>query len=162
VDPGPLEIAASVAEMLRDERFSDIENLFAPRLRAAVSAETIRTAWTAEAAKIGPVTAVGAPVGEPLGDGLVRVSTPVAGQRGGLTVVVSVDGAGRLNGFRLAPPGTAAWTPPRYAASARSRRRRGGRRRVDHAAGRAGGERRLVARDSRRGPALRLAGVVLA
>ncbi|HEY7276123.1 MAG TPA: alpha/beta hydrolase [Trebonia sp.] len=119
MEKGPLEIAASVIEMLRDERFSDIEELFAPQLRAAVSAETIRTAWTAEAAKTGPVTTVGTPVSEPFGDGLVRVSTPVTGERGGLTVVVSVDGAGRLNGFRLAPADSAAWTPPGYAAPGR-------------------------------------------
>jgi uncharacterized protein len=119
VDTGPLAIAASVIGMLRDERFSGIEELFAPQLRAAVSAETIRTAWTAEAAKTGPVTVAGTPVGEPFGDGLVRVSTPVAGERGGLTVVVSVDGAGRLHGFRLAPADNAAWTPPGYAAPGR-------------------------------------------
>src|SRR6185312_6261601 len=88
-------------------------------LRAAVSAETIRTAWTAEAAKTGPIAAVGTPVSEPFGDGLVRVSTPVTGERGGLTVVVSVDGTGRLNGFRLAPADSAVWTPPGYAAPGR-------------------------------------------
>ncbi len=119
MEKGPLAIAASVIEMLRHERFSDIEELFAPQLRAAVSAATIRTAWTAEAAQTGPVVAVGIPVSEPFGDGLVRVSTPVTGERGGLTVVVSVDGAGRLNGFRLAPADTAAWTPPKYAAPRR-------------------------------------------
>jgi uncharacterized protein len=119
VEKGPLEIAASVIEMLRDERFSDIEELFAPQLRAAVSAETIRTAWTAEVAKTGPVAAAGTPVSEPFGDGLVRVSTPVTGERGGLTVVVSVDGTGRLNGFRLGPADSAVWTPPGYAAPGR-------------------------------------------
>lgn len=115
----PVAIAASVVDMARAERFTGIEELFAPPLRAAVSAETIQTAWTVEAAKIGPVTTVGQPVSEPAVNGLVRVSTPVTGENGGLTVVVSVDGDGRLNGFRLAPPATAAWTPPRYAAPRR-------------------------------------------
>ena len=115
METGPLAIAASVIEMARDERFSGIEELFAPRLRELVSAETIQTAWTAEAARIGPVRTVGTPLSEPLRDGLVRVSTPVTGEHGGLTVVVSVDDAGRLNGFRLAPPATTAWAPPRYA-----------------------------------------------
>ena len=87
----PVAIAASVIEMARAERFSGIEELFAPPLRAVVSAATIQTAWTAEAAKIGPVTAVGPPVSEAAVNGLVRVSTPVTGERGGLTVVVSVD-----------------------------------------------------------------------
>jgi dienelactone hydrolase len=115
----PVAIAASVVDMARAERFTGIEQLFAPPLRAAVSAETIQTAWTVEAAKIGPVTMVGPPVSEPAVNGLVRVSTPVTGENGGLTVVVSVDGDGRLNGFRLAPPATTAWTPPRYAAPGR-------------------------------------------
>jgi hypothetical protein len=108
-------IAASVIEMARAERFTGIEELFAPALRAVVSAATIQTAWTAEAAKIGPIAAVGAPVSEPAVNGLVRVSTPVTGERGGLTVIVSVDDDGKLNGFRLAPPATTAWTPPPYA-----------------------------------------------
>jgi dienelactone hydrolase len=111
----PLAVAVSVIELAREERFSAIEVLFAPRLRAAVSAETIRTAWTAEIAKIGPVRAVGEPVSEPFGEGLVRVSTPLTGDHGGLTVVVSVDQAGKLNGFRLAPPAATTWVPPGYA-----------------------------------------------
>ena len=115
VTADPAAIAASVIEMLRAERFAGIEELFAPPLRAAVSAATIQTAWTAEAAKIGPVVAVGAPASEPSANGLVRVSTTVTGERGGLTVVVSVDDDGMLNGFRLAPPAGPAWTPPRYA-----------------------------------------------
>ena len=115
METGPLAVATSVIEMARDARFSGIEELFAPRLRAAVSAETIRAAWTAEITRIGPVQAVGVPRGEPFGDGLVRVSTPVTGAHGGLTVVVSVDQAGKLNGFRLAPPAGPTWTPPRYA-----------------------------------------------
>ena len=115
----PVAIAASVIEMARAERFTGIEELFAPPLRAAVSAATIQIAWTAEAAKIGSVKTVGTPVSESAGNGLVRVSTPVTGEHGGLTVVVSVDDDGKLNGFRLAPSATMAWTPPRYASPAR-------------------------------------------
>jgi dienelactone hydrolase len=115
VGADPVAIAASVVEMARAERFAGIEELFAPPLRSVVSAETIRTAWTAEMARIGPVAAVGPPVSEPAGNGLVRVSTPVTGERGGLTVVMSVDTAGKLNGLRLAPSATTPWTPPRYA-----------------------------------------------
>jgi len=115
VGADPVAVAASVIEMARAGRFAGIEELFAPPLRAAVPAAAIQTAWTAEAAKIGPVAAVGPPVSEPAGSGLVRVSTPVTCEHGGLTVVVSVDEAGQLNGFRLAPLATTAWTPPRYA-----------------------------------------------
>ncbi len=115
----PVAIAASVIEMARAERFTGIEELFAPPLRAAVSAETIQAAWAAETARIGPVAAVGPPLSEPAKGGLVRVSTPVSGERGGLTVVVSIDADGKLNGFRLAPPATSAWRPPRYASARR-------------------------------------------
>ena len=86
-----MAIAASVVEMARAERFTGIEELFAPPLRAVVSAETIRPRGPPRSARIGPVAAVGAPVSEPAGNGLVRVSIPVVGERGGLTVVVSVD-----------------------------------------------------------------------
>ena len=86
---GPLAVAASVIELAQSARFAAIEELFAPRLRAAVSAETIRAAWTAELAKIGPVQAVGAPLGEPFGDGLVRVRTPVTGEHGRVTVTLA-------------------------------------------------------------------------
>lgn len=119
VETDPVTVAASVIEMARAGRFAEIEELFAPPLRAAVSAETVRTAWTAEAAKIGPVAAVGTPVGESAANGLVRVSTPVTGERGGLTVVVSVDEAGQVNGFRLAPPPNTVWTAPHYASPGR-------------------------------------------
>ena len=44
VTADPAAIAASVIEMLRAERFAGIEELFAPPLRAAVSAATIQTA----------------------------------------------------------------------------------------------------------------------
>ena len=108
----PAAIAASVIEMARAERFTGIEELFAPALRAVVSAATIQTAWTAEAARIGPVTAVRSPVSEQAANGLVRVSTLVTGEAGGLTVVLSVDDDGKLNGFRLAPPATTARRRP--------------------------------------------------
>jgi uncharacterized protein len=119
METDPVMVAASVIEMARAGRFAEIEELFAPRLRAAVSAETVRAAWTAEAAKIGSVGTIGTPITEPMANGLMRVSTPVTGERGGLTVVVSVDEAGQVNGFRLAPPATTEWTPPPYASPGR-------------------------------------------
>jgi dienelactone hydrolase len=39
----------------------------------------------------------------------------VTGERGGLTVVMSVDGAGRLQGLRFAAPVSDSWQPPSYA-----------------------------------------------
>ncbi|RSM45258.1 hypothetical protein DMA12_14630 [Amycolatopsis balhimycina DSM 5908] len=111
-DPGV--VAGTVVAMAAEGRFADVEELFAPRLRAAASAETLRVGWEMEIAKAGPVTAVGGPVREPVKAGLVRVSVPVTCRRGGLTVVMSVDGDGMLHGLRLAPPSGTSWEPPAY------------------------------------------------
>ncbi|MEU5264176.1 hypothetical protein [Amycolatopsis sp. NPDC021455] len=112
-DPGA--VARTVVDMAAEGRFADAEELFAPRLRAAASAETLRVGWETEIAKAGPVTAVGEPVREPAKAGLVRVSVPVTCRHGGLTVVMSVDGDGFLHGLRLAPPSGVTWEPPAYA-----------------------------------------------
>ncbi|HWO66470.1 MAG TPA: hypothetical protein VNO31_41195, partial [Umezawaea sp.] len=111
----PVGTAAAVVEMVRDGRFAEVEGLFAPRLRAVVSADALRVAWTAEIERRGPVTAVGAPTEEPPAAGLVRVSVPVRCERGGLVVVMSVDGEGLLHGLLLAPESDGSWTPPSYA-----------------------------------------------
>lgn len=110
----PRATATKVVEMARDERFAEVEALFAAPLRAAVSADMLRAAWATEASQTGPVTAIGEPVTEPGEAGLVRVSVPVTCERGGLTVIMSVDDSGMLNGLRLAPPATS-WAPPSYA-----------------------------------------------
>ncbi|GAA2135974.1 alpha/beta hydrolase [Actinomadura napierensis] len=107
--------AAGVVRSLRAGRFAEVEALFAAPLRAVASAGTLRVAWTEETARHGAVTSVGEPAAEPIGAGLVRVSVPVECERGTLTVVMSVDGSGLLNGFRLAPGGAGAWDPPPYA-----------------------------------------------
>ena len=109
-------IATSVVEMARNERFAEIEALFAPPLRAVASAETLRVGWATEISKLGPVSHTGAPVSEPGSAGLVRVHVPVTCEHGALTVVMSVDDAGVLQGLRIAPAATTSWTPPPYAA----------------------------------------------
>src|SRR4051812_2688378 len=112
-------VARTVVDMAAEGRFEDVEALFAPRLRAAASAGTLRVGWETEIAKAGPVTAVGEPVSEPVKAGLVRVSVPVTCRHGGLTVVMSVDGDGLLHGLRLAPPSGTSWEPPAYAVPGR-------------------------------------------
>lgn len=108
-------IAVRVAELARNGRFAEIEELFAPPLRAVVSAETLRIGWETEIGKLGPVSAVGEAASEPAKAGLVRVSVPVTCERGALTVVMSVDDAGMLQGLRIAPAAATSWTPPTYA-----------------------------------------------
>jgi dienelactone hydrolase len=112
-------IATRVVELARNREFAKIEALFAPKLRAVVSAQTLEVGWVTEISKLGPVTAIGEPVSEPRSTGLVRVTVPVTCERGGLTVVMSVDDTGLLQGLRIAPAATTSWTPPSYAAPRR-------------------------------------------
>ncbi|MBP2704272.1 alpha/beta hydrolase [Microbispora sp. RL4-1S] len=110
----PAAIAVAVVELTRHGRFAEVEERFAAPLRAVVSAQTLRVDWESLIARAGAVSALGAPVSEPVRAGLVRVSVPVTCERGGVTVVMSVDDAGLLQGLRLAPALTARWTPPPY------------------------------------------------
>ncbi|MEW1844870.1 alpha/beta fold hydrolase [Nonomuraea angiospora] len=119
----PAAIAMTVVELARSGRFADIEALFAPPLRAVVSAETLQVAWESQLSRIGAISAVGTPISEPPPESsvtasgkaeLVKVSVPVTYERGGLTVVMSVDETGLLQGLQLAPALTEGWTPPPY------------------------------------------------
>ena len=114
-----LEPARGFAALLRAERFAETPELFAPPLRAAVSAEALRLAWMTETAGRGGVTAIGEPVREAGGADPVRVRIPVVCADGGFTVVTSVGGDGLLHGLRLAPAAGAEWQPPDYADQAR-------------------------------------------
>ncbi|MGW2087914.1 hypothetical protein [Streptomyces sp. NPDC001880] len=58
-------------------RIAEIAALFAPPLRAVLTAETLQAAWLAETAGTGPVTDFGEPSSEPLRPDLIRVSIPV-------------------------------------------------------------------------------------
>ncbi|MFD4562791.1 dienelactone hydrolase family protein [Streptomyces sp. NPDC058469] len=109
------ETAVLVVAWARDGRFKEIAALFAPPLRAALTAETLQAAWLAETAGTGPVTDLGEPSSESLRPDLIRVSVPVVCERGQFSAVMSVDSAGLLNGLRLAPPACEPWAAPSYA-----------------------------------------------
>ncbi|MVU76632.1 alpha/beta fold hydrolase [Nocardia sp. ET3-3] len=115
VDIDSASVATEVAELLRDERFEDLSALFAPRLAAVVSAETVRVAWIGEIAKIGAVRTIGTPVVAPAADGLDSARVTVTCERGALAVHLAVDGDGRLHGLRLASADESGWNPPDYA-----------------------------------------------
>ncbi|MEV7817650.1 alpha/beta fold hydrolase [Streptomyces flaveolus] len=102
------------AALLQAERFSEIVGLFAPPLRAAVSAEALRLAWTAEAAGQGGITAIEEPVTEDDEANPVRVRIPVTCINGRFVVVTSVGDDGLLQGLRLDAHGGAEWRPPHY------------------------------------------------
>ena len=109
----PSEVATAVARAARDQQFAEIAALFKPVLRAQVSPAILQAAWTAETDRIGQVTEIGQPTSEPMDDELLRVSVPIRGERGGLTLVMSIDQDGHLNGLQLTTDET--WNPPEYA-----------------------------------------------
>ena len=112
-------VATNLMELLRAERFAEVEKLFAPRLAAAVSADTVRLGWTSEIAQIGEIRTLGAITTGAMEGDLVLATVPVVGERGGLEVRVSIDEAGELHGFRLAPSSESVWEPPEYASPRR-------------------------------------------
>jgi dienelactone hydrolase len=109
----------TVMDLLRAARFAEIREMFAPNLRAMVTAEALQAAWTAEVDRHGPLTSVGAAVSDPAGPGGTLVKIPVGFQRAEMTVVVSVDDTGWLTGIQLASAEAARpaepWRPPGYA-----------------------------------------------
>lgn len=92
-----------VVDLAAAGRFAELAEMFAPELRAAVSADTVRLAWTAE---VGELRSVGEPVD--LGDARFSVLL-----NGTVELRASFDDQGRLAGLRLAA--AAEWTPPSYA-----------------------------------------------
>lgn len=109
-----LGVAQGFAALLRTERFAEIVELFAPPLRAAVSADALRLAWAAESAGRGGAGEIGEPV-RAAGDAVpVRVRIPVLCPDGSFTVVTSVGGDGLLHGLRFDADGVGAWQPPPY------------------------------------------------
>lgn len=111
---GAAATAIQVVELALNGRFAEIESLFAPPLRAVVSAETLRIGWVAEIGKNGPVSTIGEPNSESVKAGLVRVIIPVACERGAFTVIMSVDDAGMLQGLRISSASATSWAPPSY------------------------------------------------
>jgi uncharacterized protein len=108
----------SVLEMARAGQFDRIHGLFAPGLRTLITVDAIRTAWTAEIEKRGPVRSVGAPASEEVRPGVLVTRIPVRCERDSMTLVVTVTASGELAGLQLAPAGATeqgtAWEPPAY------------------------------------------------
>ncbi|WP_163512577.1 alpha/beta hydrolase [Fodinicola acaciae] len=106
--------AVEVLALVRDGRYEDVVEMFEPPLRALVSAEVLRTAWTTELDRLGAVSAIGRPTSAPAANGLTRLTVPVTCERGGLSVVMSIDGDDHIHGLRIASAAMP-WTPPSYA-----------------------------------------------
>ncbi|MFC0540898.1 hypothetical protein [Kutzneria chonburiensis] len=93
----------TLVELAAAGRFDELTELFAPELRAAVSADIMRIAWAKE---VGAVRHVGEPI--PLGDNRFSVLL-----NGDVELRMSMDSLGRVNGLRLTAP-DAQWQPPSY------------------------------------------------
>ncbi|GAA5199362.1 alpha/beta hydrolase [Rugosimonospora acidiphila] len=115
----PVLAALTALDLARAGRFEQIRDLFAPSLRAMVTAESIQAAWAAQLDRHGPVSSVGTPVSDPAGPQGVLVKVPLAFARERLTLLVSVVEGGWLTGIQFAPAGAASpvepWQPPEYA-----------------------------------------------
>jgi uncharacterized protein len=115
----PVPTTLSVLELAEAGHFDEIRDLFAPQLRAMVTGEALREAWSAALGRCGPVRSLGSPVSEPAHAGVVAVKVPVHCEHTVLTLIASVTEDGWLAGLRLAPPEAArpaaAWEPPKYA-----------------------------------------------
>ena len=101
-----------VVELLRDGRFAEIHDLFAPALRPLVPPAALETAWTTALAVNGAFVGSGEAVTD---QGVSRI--PLEFERGRLTLMVMV-GEGGLGGLRLASASeaepVAPWEPPSY------------------------------------------------
>jgi dienelactone hydrolase len=110
--------ALTVLGLAQGNRFDEIREMFAPNLRALVAADALRAAWTAELAKIGAVTAIGAPISEAAGPDTMVVRVLVTGEHGAMTLVVSIADGDWLTGLQLAPAAAAEpvapWQAPSY------------------------------------------------
>ncbi len=117
------EVVLTALEMAQAGRFAEIRDLFVAALQPMVTAEALESGWTAELARQGQITSLGAPVAEPTGTGVVLVKVPVSCEHGGFGVIAPVTEEGRLAGLQLAPLDaalpTAPWEPPSYADPAR-------------------------------------------
>lgn len=114
----PHAVARAVTDELCSGQFAGVARRFAPPLAAAVSVAVLEQSWNAERAKIGAIAGTGAPTSETLPGGLTRLRVPLPGDAGTLTVIMSVDTAGRVQGLRLETAAHRAWSAPAYATAA--------------------------------------------
>ncbi|QUQ63603.1 alpha/beta hydrolase [Kutzneria sp. CA-103260] len=105
-------MTVDIVELLRDGRFAEIHELFAPQLRSLVTPEAIESGWSAVVAQYGAFVSAGPAVTE---QGTTRI--PLEFSDGRLTLVIVV-GPNGLGGLQFAPASAAEpiapWEPPSY------------------------------------------------
>ena len=110
----PASISLAVLAAARAGRFAEVRGMFARPQRRKLSAEGLQAAWAEAFGRHEPVTSIGTPASEAVGGGVVAVTVPVVCEHERLTMVVSVDGAGRLVNIQVTPTAEP-WVPPGYA-----------------------------------------------
>lgn len=112
-------VSLDVLAMCRSGRFDEVRDRFVPQLQSLVSEDMLRVAWSTEMGRLGAVRDVGAPVVEAAPSGAAVVRIPLACERGGVVLAVTLTAEGRLAGLQFAPPSAveppAPWVPPDYA-----------------------------------------------
>lgn len=111
----PEAIARDLVDELRSGKFASAAQRFAPPLASAVPVSVLEASWKGEQAKVGAIAHAGAPSREAMPGGLTRLRVPLLGDAGTLTVILSVDGAGRVQGLRLETTAQHSWSTPDYA-----------------------------------------------
>jgi uncharacterized protein len=115
----PVQTTLTALEMAQARRFTEIRDLFAPEPQTLVVPDALKTGWEAELGRQRPITSIGAPLTEPTRTGIVMVKVPISCERGGFTLVATLNEEGQLAGMQLAPPSAAEpiapWEPPGYA-----------------------------------------------
>ena len=108
--------AVDAVEAIAAHRFDELVERFAPSVRAMVTADVLRSGWTAATVPFGAFVGLGEPVEESGPAGVVLVKVPVAFANGTAVALVSVTGTGELAGLQLVPADAARdWQPPSYA-----------------------------------------------
>ncbi len=115
----PDTTSLSILEMARRDQFEEIHGMFAPGMRALLTADGIRAAWTTGIDVHGAVRSVGTPVSEEVRPGVLVTRLPVICERDEMTLVVTMTATGEVAGLQLAAAGASeaapAWEPPAYA-----------------------------------------------
>jgi hypothetical protein len=105
VNESAAKVALDALTLVAEARFGEVQEMFAPSLRALVTAEAIQVGWLAAVDQVGAVSAIGDPVTEDGPAGTVLVTIPVTFEHGSLSVVVSVVGSGSKISRTVRGPG---------------------------------------------------------
>ncbi len=114
--PAPVTTTAAwVAAALRRADYASVTGRFSPEVARVLDAARLKAVWESLPAQVGFLRSVGAPVSRIVGGRQVAY-VPLDFEKAPLSLLVSQDGKGLIDGLRIVPgPPPAEWTPPAYA-----------------------------------------------